>query len=102
MHRLGAHRPALKRPVRRAVERVESARAEPDRQRVDDAPAPAVERIGGAVPRLRRSRERRPAAPTGKADERDRRDVGERALSFAVVERKGALVTSIEGMDPAS
>ena len=91
MHRLRAPRPALKRPVRRTAERIERARAEFGRQRVDDAPAPAVERIGAAVLGFRRSGERRPAAPTGKADERDRRDVGELAVPLVVVEREGAV-----------
>ena len=91
MHRLRPSRPALKRLVRRAAERIERARVEPGRQRVDDASTPAVERIGGAVLRLRRCRERRPAAPLGKADECDRRDVGELAFSLVVVEREGAV-----------
>ena len=77
--------------MRRAAERIERTSPEFRRHAVDDAPAPAVERIGGAVMRLRRLGELHPAAPAGEADEDDRRNLGQPIAALLGFERETAI-----------
>ncbi len=77
MDRLGAPRPLLERPERRPAEGEKRRRAEVARQPFDDAPAPAVERIVGAVARFRAGGERVRAAAADEAGKDDGANAGE-------------------------
>jgi hypothetical protein len=76
MDGFGAHRPALERRIRRTFEGIEGPRPQSGRQRADDAPAPAVERMGAPVARLGRGGEGAPAPRSRGTDEDDRLDAG--------------------------
>ena len=86
MHRLATPRPLLERKGRRPAEGIKRLRAEIGRQRADDPPAPAVERMVDAVAGLIARGESVPAVAPGHADENDRANVGERAASLVVPE----------------
>jgi hypothetical protein len=71
MDGLGALRPLLEWPERRTAEGKERNRAEFARETLDDAAAPAVERIASAVPSLGRSGEGGPTLAPGETGEYD-------------------------------
>ena len=90
MNGFRAPRPLLEGPERRPAEGEERERAEVARHRFDDAPAPAVDRMTGAVGGLAARGERVPPVAAGHAGEHDRADAGKRAAPLFVGEEEGA------------
>src|SRR5580704_2389991 len=86
MDRFCSLRPSLERQKRWPAEWEERLAAEFARQALNQAPAPAVERIGEAVARLGRRDEGIPALAADHAGEHDRAHVGEFADPLAVLE----------------
>src|ERR1700722_6437135 len=86
MDRFCALRPSLERQKRWPAEWEQRSPAEFARQALNQAQAPAVERIGEAVARLGRRGEGPPALAPCHASENDRAHVGERAGPLALLE----------------
>ena len=86
MDRLGAPRPLLERPERRAAKGEQRFRAEFARQSLDHPPAPAVERIVQTVACLGRCGECAPALAPSNAGEHDRPNVRQLVNTVAISE----------------
>jgi hypothetical protein len=80
----------LERPERRSAEGEQGKRAKIVRQRLDDAPTPAVERMVGAVARFGAIRECAPAFTARKAGENDGANVRKGAAPLFVGEKESA------------
>src|SRR5205085_1002675 len=78
-YRLGALRPRLERPMRRAVEGIKRGGAKRLGKTVQRAPAPAVERMRPPVGGFRRSGEDGPLRRPGEAEKQHAADARERA-----------------------
>jgi hypothetical protein len=99
MHRLGAPRPSLEWPEGRPAEGEERRRAEFARERLDRPPAPAVERMVGAVAGFVALGERAPAVASDHAGENDRVNIRERAAPLFVGEEEGAARSEASSRD---
>jgi len=90
MNRLGALSPSLEGMEWRAAEREQGDRAEVARERFDDAPAPAVERMVGAVGRFGARRKYAPPLAARKTGENNRANVGKWAGPVGVLKPQRA------------
>src|SRR5258708_22229030 len=90
MNGFGALRPSLERQEGRAAKGKQRLAAELARQSLDQAPAPAVERVVQPVARLGRFSECVPTRAPGHAGENDCAHAGEFADPFALRERNCA------------